>query len=394
MKNMIVKGRISGKNTGKESMNSKEKTKTRKSIRLLRLLKLFMDEKELTRKEIFEEIYHYSFENTGEIDKTVEKRWERDLKFLKELGYKVSIKRKMEQNGRVRQVYRLLQNDTEIKFNRLFSEQEKEVIKKSLLDVFYRSKNQSGKDYILFLYTKLFPFHQEEIFNLIVKKKDGAAKSPEKKQNKGSVEKKQDFAKFFTDGAMRIYYRKKDESLVKRDIYPVGLFRNRNLVYLVAWDYQRNDIRNFLLGNIIKFNPAVKKLKKVVLIDEDTELRDNGNYITVKMDELLGKLPHPFFIKVKNSYLHKIELEIGKPYERFFLNEFRFVKLGNANHSRKFVKKIGENEKSVKFHLHIYNIEGLFRFFVRYPNVLAGMESSYQEKYRTFLEEIIAFYER
>lgn len=351
--------------------------------RIASLLLLFHENHNIiSKKQIFTKLksFYFSSEDKSENIHTANRKFGRDKKTLEELGYKlISIGKDQYQLSDGRHLQE--------KNNNYLSDREKKILSEQILNNF--SKNPVG---YLVLFLKIFYNDYEylkKLFYITSKKK---VKSILTEQEKGILNDSNRFALLlFKKKPLRILYNKKNsQEMIQRNIFPLMLFFNKNISYLVSWDYEKQDIRNYIINNISNVEIIKDKKFKIVKINKiKLRIHEDRRFITIPYEFILNKLPHPLNIFTSNdAENYTINLAIKKEYLDLYKN---FIKIENKKILN--FKKIGLDTNKIIIQLKIKNLTGLFYFICQYPDSIINMEpNEVKEEFKNFLKDIINFY--
>lgn len=354
--------------------------------RIASLLILFKENSSLTKKEIYSKLKDFYFESTLKdknkqtMEASANKKFERDKKLLQELGYNLVKIGK--------DIYKITDFEFKNSFIEYFSKEEKKILSDLLLNEIMNS----AKEYI-FLYLKLF-YKDYEILNNLLK---SAAFKKLKHVNllnfqNNNIKDKILSLIFGNKKPMEIKYIKKNNEVIQRNIFPISIYLYRNLEYLIAWDYEKDDLRSFIMENIKSINVIKnhKKFDSVKIINKkNLDIKKEKNVIEIPYMLYLKKLPHPLNItSSKEKKEIEVELTIKKEYYDLYK---KFINFSNRN-IYDFKRKGADEVKNI-IQFNLVNIQGLFDFMIQYPDSIIDIKPDLiKEKFLVYLEELSKFY--
>ncbi|GIX41379.1 MAG: hypothetical protein KatS3mg129_1112 [Leptospiraceae bacterium] len=368
--------------------------------RISKLIKLLLHSKEgLTKQEIFDKLNQfYNQEN----EDSRNKQFDRDKKTIEELGFNIEKLSKIPNIGNKDKDEVAYKITNEISNHLEFSKEEKEQFANSILVYIKTISDKTKQKRAITLYLKIFANDLEYIDKLLQRNN---LKIPEHIINQINNNLKHNPAHkiseiFKNNQVIQISYKKKNGEEVERIIYPLLVYQNGSIFYLMAWHYEDEKIKNFIIQNIIKINKLNTSKYQTVKINTDiTRIKKTQHTIEIPIKEVYYSLPHPLFITNENketSELKNINFSIKNDYVRR-LNEYLNF---NIKHFKEFSnyfvpKKGGKNEDYTELSLNLlYNIEGLFRFFSQYPDsLLKFKDKNLNQQYKKYLEDVYQFYQ-
>ncbi len=368
-------------------MNKKAEKSYQKNIERIYKLIDILQKEPLTKQEIFKKLnlyYKYSKE-------AKEKLFERDKKSLLEMGYHLEIIEKIA-NGNRSPAYRI--NDFSMLKNLELplTRQEKEIISNILIQKIHNTKNQKLKTKLYTLYIKLMIQDIEflkKIFNI---KWNTKIESKVYQQWMGKNKLDIVINIFKNQKPIVIEYKKKYGNIVKRTIFPISIYKNHKIYYLVSYDYENSMIKNFILDNILNYNTIQDKpFKKIELNSDILTIQETINKIQIPYKNFLINLPIPFFINEKDpDHLLDIELSIRMEYLNILKEKMNIFKFGKIF---KNIKITGKKNNEITISVKIKNKKSLFYFFLEYPDALIQFhDPEIQQEFRNFILDIIEFY--
>lgn len=353
--------------------------------RIASLLILFRENSSLTKEEIFSKLKDFYFDSSLKnkdkktLESTANKKFERDKKLLQELGYNLI---KIGKN-----IYKI--TDFEIKNSIIesLSKEEREILSNLILNVIPNSPNE----YIL-LYLKIF-YNDYEILKKILKYSDFKKNKSISLSNSHSDTIKDKILSFILGNKkpIQIEYIKKNNEMTHRNIFPLSIYMYRNIEYLIAWDYEKQDLRSFIIENINNIN-IIKNHKnfELVKINKDIlKLKKEKNVIEIPYTLFLKKLPHPLNISTSNEDKElKVELTIKQEYYDLYK---KFINFNNKNIYN--FKKIGADQGKNILEFNVLNFKSLFNFIIQYSDSIIDIKpNSIKEKFIAYLEDLSNFY--
>ncbi len=371
--------------------------------RIYKLIELLsLSRKPLTKEEIFHQLKEYY---TQENEDSKNRQFERDKKLIQELGFSI-IKTYVPSYYNEHDKPAYIISDVLYKENIIskLKESEKEKLSKILLDYYQSTKDKTIKKRIFILYFKIF-INDEEYLNKFFEKNEQAPLNIFKEFNRDTKIKSQNNLKkiieiFHQTSAIEIEYTKKNGEQVKRNVYPLMIYNNKAIDYLLAYDYDEEEnsskIKNFILSNIQKIKKVDSNKFKPVKINPDivTIVEDAKKTIQVPLKYIYMNLPHPFFIKKMQKNLTEIQLTIKKQYMTKLKDYLKAPKLPfKMDFYSNVLKIVGETDEFYTISLKLYNLDALFRFLSLYPDMLKKMENrAVLEEYKKYLKEAYEFY--
>ncbi|MCS6955285.1 MAG: WYL domain-containing protein, partial [Candidatus Calescibacterium sp.] len=234
--------------------------------------------------------------------KTILKQFKRDRDFLQELGIDVNLNlsKKIKSEDLV------------------LNEGEKKKIAKGILYQIQNTNNKAYRDKLISLYYKLF-FSELRFIKKLLKIIKNYNESDlnqlrlltkSNHNNHNTTPLIELFRLISRKKPIKIIYRKKNGDIISRVIYPLIIYKNLRIFYLISWDYEKSEIRNFIYSNILSYeaisNPSYLKVEIV----GDPNEPNPSNKILVPIREIYRNLPHPFFISnEKNPMRIKITIK-------------------------------------------------------------------------------------
>jgi len=373
-------------------MKSKNLLQVERIFKLIEILKI--NKQGLTKQEIFHLLSaYYKQEN----EKSKERQFERDKNIVMELGYFIEITDKLI-DDKTYPAYKI-SDIYESKLKEDLDKEEKEKLSNILLNKLLETKDKKYKEKLFILYSKLF-YNDKEYLNQLLdnfknypfEELNNIINEFSNQKNKEDVEK---IIKIFEDiKPLEIEYFKKNGEHIKRTIYPLIIHKRNKIFYLIAWDYNDNKLKNFIVNRINTIHKLNNKDFKKVSINPDLVQKNlkNPYYIEIPLKEVYYNIPHPFFIKKsEENSLFSIELKIKKEYEPI-IKEYLSFNIGNFKQNI-FYKITGSDEFSITLSFDLYNLEGLFRFISQFPDALIKfINSELEKKYKDYLYETYQFY--
>jgi len=372
--------------------------------RIYKLIELLsLSKKPLTKEEIFHRLKEYY---TQENEDSKNRQFERDKKIIQELGFsiiKTYVPSYNDNDEHDKPAYII--SDVLYKENLLpkLKESEKEKLSKILLDYYESTKDKAIKKRIFILYFKIF-INDDKYLNQFFEKKERTPLNifnefdrDKKINNQNNLKKIIEI--FHQPSAIEIEYTKKSGEQVKRNVYPLMIYNNKAIDYLLAYDYDQQEegskIKNFILSNIQKIKKLDPNKFKPVKINPDiVTVEDTKKMIQVPLKYIYMNLPHPFFIKKTQKAPLEIQLTIKKQYLTKLKDYLKAPKLPfKMDFYSNVLKIVGETEEFNTISLKLYNLDALFRFLSLYPDMLKKMDNrSALEEYKKFLKEVYEFY--
>jgi len=372
--------------------------------RIYKLIELLsLSRKPLTKEEIFHQLKEY-YNQENEDSKN--RQFERDKKLIQELGFSI-IKTYVPSYYDEYDKPAYIISDVLYKENILpkLKDIEKEKLSKILLDYYRSTKDKNVKKRIFILYFKIF-INDDQYLNKFFEKNEQTPLNILKEFNTDAKIHNQNNLKkiieiFHQASAIEIEYTKKNGEQVKRNVYPLMLYNNKAIDYLLAYDYDEQEdsskIKNFILNNIQKIKKLNSNKFKPVKINPDivTIVEDAKKTIQVPLKYIYLNLPHPFFIKKTQKNPIEIQLTIKKQYMSKLKDFLKTPKLPFKMDFYSYVLKIvGETEEFYTISLKLYNLDALFRFLSLYPDILKKIDQkAVLEDYKKYLKEVYEFYQ-
>ncbi len=347
--------------------------------RITSLLVLFYENQGiLTRNQIFQKLNSFYFDSNVPVEKEIQnakRKFERDKKTLEELGYTL--------NRIGKSKYQL----SDVARNRNVIEQLTDQEEKKLSELLIKKLSEKPDQYLI-LYLKLFYKNIKYIKKLLKNRlSQNKIENFLSKNDKDVIEIVEKINELFLKRKpLKIFYLKKNQNeFIERDIFPLMIYYNKSISYLISWDYKKNDIRSFLIENIKEvkeLNP--KDFKMIKIVNYLSNVKEEKNYIFVAYDFILQKLPHSLNIPdSEKPNVYKVILTIKKEYFELYKSFF------------KQIKKIGSYDSYMVIEVRVKNLTGMFYWISRYEDSLIKIESEeIKNHYKKFLEEIIEFYQK
>lgn len=354
--------------------------KTQNNIeRITSLLVLFLENQGiLSKDQIFKRLKSFYFDSNISSEKNAQnanRKFERDKKTLEELGFTIQ---KVGKNQ-----YQLSDLNKNTNIVGTLTKQEEEKLSELIL-----KRLPENPDGYLILYLKLFYKNIEYIKKLLkinlknlkiesfISKRDTSIMDGLEKVNQMLL-KKQPFKIF--------YFKKNSNEIIERNIFPLVIYSNRAISYLVSWDYEKKDIRSFIIENIKKIEELdAKSFKKIKKSNTLSNVKEEKNYILIPYKWILERIPHP--INIPDSEIlkdYKVILTIKKEYFELYKSFF------NQN-----VKKAGSYKSYIVIEVITKNLKSIFYWISKYSDSVVSIEpEEIKNNYKKFLEDIVEFYQ-